>query len=83
MILLPRYPTSMFYNATTPAELQDEYNYIFYERYVNAGQNPCAILALSAHRVLHWKSWLLRRTQPYGTCYVPHLAALFPHQQPA
>ena len=43
MILLPRYPTAVFYNATTPAELEDEYNYIFHERYINAGQNPCAI----------------------------------------
>lgn len=43
MMLLPRYPTAIFYNTTTPAENTDEYNYIFYERFVNAGQDPCTI----------------------------------------
>jgi hypothetical protein len=43
MMILPRYPTAIFYNTTTPAENTDEYNYIFYERFVNAGQDPCAI----------------------------------------
>lgn len=41
--LLPRFPTNVFYNVTNPAELTDEYNYIFYERYVNQGQDPCEI----------------------------------------
>ena len=43
LMILPRYPTAIFYNATTPAENTDEYNYIFHERFVNAGQDPCAI----------------------------------------
>jgi len=43
ILLLPRYPTSLFYNVTTPAELTDEYNYIFYERHIDAGNNPCTI----------------------------------------
>jgi len=43
ILLLPRYPTSMFYNVTTPEELADEYNYIYYERHVNQGLNPCTI----------------------------------------
>ncbi|SQD79241.1 Agd3-related carbohydrate deacetylase [Moritella yayanosii] len=43
ILLLPRYPTSLFYNVTTPEELTDEYNYIFYERHIDAGDNPCTI----------------------------------------
>lgn len=43
ILLLPRYPTSLFYNVTTPEELTDEYNYIFYERHIEAGDNPCHI----------------------------------------
>jgi hypothetical protein len=43
ILLLPRYPTAVFYNATTPAENTDEYNYIFHERFLEAGQDPCAI----------------------------------------
>lgn len=43
ILLLPRYPTSLFYNVSTPEELTDEYNYIFYERYLLEGQDPCAI----------------------------------------
>lgn len=43
ILLLPRYPTSLFYNTSTPEELTDEYNYIFYERHVAAGNDPCSI----------------------------------------
>ncbi len=43
LLLLPRFPTAVFYNATTPAENTDEYNYIFHERFLEAGQDPCAI----------------------------------------
>ncbi len=43
ILLLPRYPTAVFYNVTTPAELTDEYNYIFYERYLENGEDPCTI----------------------------------------
>jgi hypothetical protein len=42
-MILPRYPTAIFYNTTTPAQNTDEYNYIFHERFVNAGQDPCTI----------------------------------------
>ncbi len=42
-IMLPRYPTNIFYNVTAPDQLTDEYNYIFYERFVNNGQDPCTI----------------------------------------
>lgn len=43
IVMLPRYPTSVFYNTLTPDELTDEYNYIFHERFIEAGQDPCAI----------------------------------------
>jgi len=43
ILLLPRYPTSLFYNVTTPEALTDEYNYIFYERHIEAGNNPCHV----------------------------------------
>lgn len=47
IMLLPRYPTSVFYNVTTPAELTDEYNYIFYERYgeMDPPVDPCTVPA--------------------------------------
>ena len=42
-LMLPRWPTNIFYNVTNPSQLEDEYNYIYHGRYVNAGQNPCEI----------------------------------------
>ena len=42
-VMLPRWPTNIFYNVINPTQLVDEYNYIFNGRYVNAGQNPCQI----------------------------------------
>jgi len=42
-IILPRYPTAIFYNATTPAEDTDEYNYIHHERYLAMGIDPCLV----------------------------------------
>jgi hypothetical protein len=42
-VILPRYPTALFYNTSTPAELEDEYNYIFHERYLDAGVDPCDV----------------------------------------
>ncbi|MBA4142091.1 MAG: hypothetical protein H0X43_03595 [Nitrosospira sp.] len=42
-LLLPRWPTNIFYNVTNPPQLVDEYNYIFHGRFENAGQNPCQI----------------------------------------
>ena len=42
-VMLPRWPTNIFYNVINPTQLVDEYNYIFNGRYVNAGQDPCQI----------------------------------------
>ena len=42
-LLLPRWPTNIFYNVTNPLQLKDEYNYLYHERFVKAGQNPCEI----------------------------------------
>lgn len=42
-IILPRYPTAIFYNATNPTEDTDEYNYIHYERYLEMGLDPCTV----------------------------------------
>jgi len=43
IILLPRWPANVYFNTTTANELTDEYNYVFYERFINAGQDPCMI----------------------------------------
>jgi hypothetical protein len=43
LVLLPRYPTNIYVNATTPAENIDEYNWIYHDRYVAQGQDPCTI----------------------------------------
>ena len=43
LVLLPRYPTNIYVNATTPAEDVDEYNWLYYERYVAMGQDPCSV----------------------------------------
>jgi hypothetical protein len=40
-LLLPRWPTNIFYNVASPSQLEDEYNYLYHGRFVNAGQNPC------------------------------------------
>ncbi|MFI3185811.1 MAG: hypothetical protein QX198_07495 [Methylococcaceae bacterium] len=42
-LLLPRYPTSLFYNVTNPTQLVDEYNYMFHDRYTAIGQDPCSV----------------------------------------
>jgi hypothetical protein len=42
-LMLPRWPTNIFYNVTHPAQLEDEYNYLYYGRFVSAGLNPCEI----------------------------------------
>jgi hypothetical protein len=42
-LLLPRYPTSIFYNVTSPDQLVSEYNYMFHDRFVAAGQDPCTV----------------------------------------
>ncbi|MDH3293604.1 MAG: LamG domain-containing protein [Acidimicrobiia bacterium] len=43
LLLLPRYPATVYFNTTTPALLLDEYNYIFYERFIDLGLDPCVI----------------------------------------
>lgn len=43
MVLMPRYPTNIYVNATTPAENIDEYNWIYHDRFVAQGQDPCTI----------------------------------------
>lgn len=43
LVLLPRYPTAVFYNTTTPEELVSEYNYLFHERFLDEGRDPCTI----------------------------------------
>ena len=45
LILLPRYPTNVYVNATTPEQNVDEYNWIYHDRYVAQGQDPCSIPA--------------------------------------
>ncbi len=42
-LMLPRWPTNIFYNVTNPDQLEDEYNYLFNGRFIKAGQNPCEI----------------------------------------
>lgn len=42
-LMLPRWPTNIFYNVTHPSQLEDEYNYLYYGRFVSAGLNPCEI----------------------------------------
>ena len=42
-IMLPRWPANVFYNVINPKQMTDEYNYIFHDRFVNFGQDPCTI----------------------------------------
>jgi hypothetical protein len=44
LVLLPRYPTNIYVNTTTPEENIDEYNWIYHDRYVAMGQDPCAVV---------------------------------------
>jgi hypothetical protein len=43
LFVLPRFPTNLYVNATTPAENVDEHNWIYYERHVAAGNDPCTV----------------------------------------
>ncbi|SFM65658.1 Agd3-related carbohydrate deacetylase, partial [Nitrosomonas communis] len=43
LLMLPRWPTNVFVNVINPDQLVDEYNYMFHDRFVNAGQDPCTI----------------------------------------
>jgi hypothetical protein len=40
-VMLPRWPTNIFYNVVNPSQLRDEYNYILYQKFLDAGKNPC------------------------------------------
>ena len=40
IVLLPRYPTALFFNVSRPATLRDEYNYMFHESYLEKGLDP-------------------------------------------
>ncbi len=40
ILLLPRYPTALFFNVSRPATLRDEYNYMFHESYLEKGLDP-------------------------------------------
>ncbi len=42
-MMLPRYPTNIFVNVIDPDQLVDEYNHIFHDRFILAGENPCII----------------------------------------
>jgi hypothetical protein len=42
-LMLPRWPTNIFYNVINPSQLQDEYNYVLYQKFLDAGKNPCGI----------------------------------------
>ncbi len=44
ILLLPRYPTQVYYNVTTPETLTDEFNYIYNESYIERGIDPCTDL---------------------------------------
>ena len=41
--MLPRFPTQIYYNTTTPLENTSEYNYIFNGRHIEDGRDPCNI----------------------------------------
>lgn len=52
-IILPRWPSNLFFNVKAPDEWVDEYNYLFHDRFVKAGQDPCTIAgAICAPRTL-------------------------------
>lgn len=42
-LMLPRWPTDIFYNVTNPSQLEDEYNYLYNRKYAGTGLNPCEI----------------------------------------
>jgi hypothetical protein len=49
--MLPRYPTNIFFNVMSPTQLVSEYNYVFHDRFVTNGQDPCTVAgALCATR---------------------------------
>jgi hypothetical protein len=41
----PRYPAAIWVNSSTPAQETDQYNWIFHDRYIAMGQDPCTIPA--------------------------------------
>jgi hypothetical protein len=43
VVMLPRYPAGVYFNAGTPELMADEYDYLNRERYIENGGNPCTI----------------------------------------
>lgn len=41
VMISPRYPAAVWVNSSTPAQETDQYNWIFHDRFVAAGQDPC------------------------------------------
>lgn len=39
--ILPRWPANVFFDVRTPQDLEAEYNYLFYESYLDQGIDPC------------------------------------------
>lgn len=39
--ILPRWPANVFFDVRTPQELSAEYNFLFYESYLDQGLDPC------------------------------------------
>ena len=68
LMLLPRYPTAVFYNATTPAENTDEYNYLFNGGSSRPGRIPARSPGRSARRGRTSRSSRRRPTRRCGTC---------------
>jgi len=45
VMVTPRYPSAIFVNSTNPAQETDQYNWIFHDRYLAAGIDPCTVPA--------------------------------------
>ena len=41
VVILPRWPANVFFDVRTPEELTAEYNFLFYESYLDRGVDPC------------------------------------------
>lgn len=46
-LILPRWPTNIFYNVANPSQLEDEYNYLYYHKFISAGDDPCKAPAMA------------------------------------
>lgn len=41
IVLLPRYPATVFFDVRTPEEMTAEYNFLFHQNYLDQGLDPC------------------------------------------